>query len=256
MVVDETAPRVSTVITAQHPTLGPIADERPMSTPATTPLLRPISARPQTAASSLHPEGHSIVALLEGRGISREIGMATLNPETGRATIVQVSIYPGFLPTEPERNPLIPLGIQLSDLPTYVKTLHQMHIHYPSLVLVPDTFISSHSSSDAKTSLLIDCIEGEFEGVPIEPVKRKYWNETTGRSSYSCRDGPPSLRQFIQASSLSHNFLWMTRKEPPPFFRLPPSLVARDLRICAWTKNEIADIMPSRLYAPFSNIRR
>ena len=98
-------------------------------------------------------------------------------------TIVQVSIYPGFLPTEPERNPLIPLGIQLSDLPTYVKTLHQMHIHYPSLVLVPDTFVSSHSSSDAEKSLLIDCIEGEFEGVPIEPVKRKYWNETTASLS-------------------------------------------------------------------------
>ncbi|KAF9648246.1 hypothetical protein BDM02DRAFT_3096843 [Thelephora ganbajun] len=127
-----------------------------MSAPVTTPLLRPTSARPQTAASS-RPEGHSVVALLEGRGISREIGMATLNPETGRVTIVQ-----------------------LSDLPTYVKTLHQMHIHYPSLVLVPDTFISFHSSSDVKTPLLIDCIESEFEDVPIEPVKRKYWNETVG----------------------------------------------------------------------------
>jgi len=71
-----------------------------MSTaPATTPLLRPTSARPQTAAS-LRPEGRSIVALLEGRGISREIGIATLNPETGRATIVQVRIYPDLLPTK------------------------------------------------------------------------------------------------------------------------------------------------------------
>ena len=72
--------------------------------------------------------------------------------------------------------------MQLSDLPTYVKTLHQMHIHYPSLVLVPDTFVSLCSSSDIKTSLLIECIEGEFEDVPIEPVKRKYWNETIGRA--------------------------------------------------------------------------
>ncbi|KAF9781104.1 muts domain V-domain-containing protein [Thelephora terrestris] len=129
---------------------------RPTTVPATTPVLRPASARPQTAASS-RPEGHSIVALLEGRGVTREIGMATLNPETGRATMVQ-----------------------LSDLPTYVKTLHQMHIHYPSLVLVPDTFLSPHFSSDAKASLLINSIEGEFEDVPIEPVKRKYWNETVG----------------------------------------------------------------------------
>lgn len=63
----------------------------PVSAPATTPLLRPTSARPQTAASS-RPEGHSIVALLEGRGISREIGMAALNPETGRVIMVQVYI--------------------------------------------------------------------------------------------------------------------------------------------------------------------
>jgi len=97
------------------------------------------------------------------------------------------------------QDPLISLSKfrQLSDLPTYVKTLHQMHIHYPSLVLVPDTFISPHSSSDAKTSLLIDCIEDEFEGVPIEPVKRKYWNETAGGPSDRCRDGHPSLREFI-----------------------------------------------------------
>ena len=148
-----------------------------MFAPTTTPLLRPASARPQTATSS-RSEGHSIVALLEGRGISREIGMATLNPETGRATIVQVPIYPEFLPTRPTHPTP---KIQLSDLPTYVKTLHQMHIHCPSLVLVPDTFISSQS--DVKTSLLIDCIEGEFEGVSIEPVKRKYWNETAGGPS-------------------------------------------------------------------------
>jgi DNA mismatch repair protein MSH4 len=68
-----------------------------------------------------------------------------------------------------------------------------MHLHYPSLVLVPDTFISPHSSSDSKASLLIDCIEGEFEDVPIEPVKRKYWNETVGGSSGPSDNGHPSL---------------------------------------------------------------
>ena len=225
---------------------------RPTSAPATTPLLRPTSARPQTAASS-RPEGHSIIALLEGRGISREIGMATLNPETGRATIVQVHICPS---AKPKKFTQLSKFRQLSDLPTYVKTLHQMHIHYPSLVLVPDTFISPHSSSDAKASLLIDCIEDEFEDVPIESVKRKYWNETAGGPSDPSRNGHPSLRRFTQGSNLSHSFLWTTKKEPPPFFRLPPSLAIRDLRICAWTKDNTTDIMPSRLYAPFSSIRK
>jgi DNA mismatch repair protein MSH4 len=112
-----------------------------------------------------------------------------------------------------------------------------MHIHYPSLVLVPDTFISPHSSSDAKASLLIDCIEGEFEDVPIEPVKRKYWNETVGGLLTRAGTGIHRLRvhpglQFIT------QLAWTTKKEPPPFFRLPPSLVVRDLRICAWTQNK------------------
>ena len=84
-----------------------------MSTPATTPLLRPISARPQTAASSLHPEGHSIVALLEGRSISHEIGMATLNVEpqnrqndncSGEHLPRVPSDRTGTKPTHPTRN--------------------------------------------------------------------------------------------------------------------------------------------------------
>ena len=151
-----------------------------------------------------------------------------MNPETGRATVVQVHICPS-----PEKFIQLSKFRQLSDLPTYVKTLHQMHIHYPSLILVPDTFIFPHSSSDAKPSLLIDCIEDEFENVPIESVKRKYWNETAGGPSDPGRDGHPSLRPFTQGSNLSHSFLWTTKKEPPPFFRLPPSLAIRDLRICA-----------------------
>ena len=109
-----------------------------------------------------------------------------------------------------------------------------MHIHYPSLVLVPDTFIFPYSSSDAKASLLIESIEGEFEDVPIEPVKRSYWNETAGGSSETSLNRRPSLTQFIQGSSLLYSSLWMMKKEPPLFFRLPPSL-ASDPRVCAWT---------------------
>jgi len=131
-----------------------------------------------------------------------------------------------------------------------------MHIYYPSLVLVPNTFIPPHSSSDVKTSLLIDCIEGDFEDVPIEPVKRKYWNETVGGSSDPSRDSHPSLMEFIQGSSSSHNLLWTTKKGPLPFFRLLPSWVVCDLRVCAWTKNKTADIMPFQLYVLFSSTRR
>ncbi|KAJ8463218.1 hypothetical protein ONZ51_g10391 [Trametes cubensis] len=111
------------------------------SRPATA-ASRPGTARPQTAASS-PPEGRFIIALLEGRG--------------------------------------------LADCPTYVKTLHQMHLHYPSMILVPDTFFSltdtslpSGANNMHSTSVLVQCITDEFDGVPIEPVMRKYWNENAG----------------------------------------------------------------------------
>lgn len=77
---------------------------------------------------------------------------------------------------------------KLSDSPTYVKTLHQMHIHSPSLILVPDTFLSITDASLASggkkpsaTSVLVQCILEEFDYVPVEPVIRRYWNDTSGR---------------------------------------------------------------------------
>jgi DNA mismatch repair protein MSH4 len=69
-----------------------------------------------------------------------------------------------------------------------VKTLHQMHLHMPSVVLVPDTFLAGSdmsSKNSASTSVLVQYIQEEFPGVPIEPVARKYWNE--GGGEYGCQ---------------------------------------------------------------------
>ncbi|KAI0324451.1 hypothetical protein GY45DRAFT_1375540 [Cubamyces sp. BRFM 1775] len=136
---------------------------RNTSSRPTTAVSRPGTARPQTAASS-PPEGRFIIAVLEGRGVGREVGMAALDKETGRVAL-----------------------IQLADCPTYVKTLHQMHLHCPSMILVPDTFFSltdttlpSGASNLHSTSVLVQCITDEFDGVPVEPVMRKYWNENAG----------------------------------------------------------------------------
>ena len=60
------------------------------SRPATA-ASRPGTARPQTAASS-PPEGRFIIALLEGRGVGREVGMAALDKETGRVALIQVTL--------------------------------------------------------------------------------------------------------------------------------------------------------------------
>lgn len=77
--------------------------------------------------------------------------------------------------------------VQLADCQTYVKTLHQMHLHTPSLILVPDTFLSATDASlapsgkrSASTSMLVEYVREEFPGVQVEPVGRKYWNETGG----------------------------------------------------------------------------
>lgn len=77
--------------------------------------------------------------------------------------------------------------IQLADCQTYVKTLHQMHLHIPCVVLVPDTFLSTTDNPlahcgkrSSSTSMLVEYIRDEFPGVPLEAVGRKYWNDAGG----------------------------------------------------------------------------
>ncbi|KAG1775045.1 muts domain V-domain-containing protein [Suillus placidus] len=127
---------------------------------------RPGTARPQTAASTMH-DASFVIALIESRGIAHEVGMAALDKDTGRVML-----------------------IQLSDCSTYVKTLHQMHVHTPYVILVPDTFLSSTNTSlntsasatrgASSASLSVQFIREEFPQVPIEPVPRKYWNDGAG----------------------------------------------------------------------------
>ena len=52
---------------------------------------RPTTARPPTAVSVIH-EGSYVIALLEGRGVSRQVGIAALDKDTGKVMLVQVSI--------------------------------------------------------------------------------------------------------------------------------------------------------------------
>jgi len=79
---------------------------------------------------------------------------------------------------------------QIADCQTYVKSLHQMHIHSPSLVLIPDTFLSASDAAlapsgkrSASTSPLVEYIREEFPGVQIDAVGRRYWNDAAGKLS-------------------------------------------------------------------------
>lgn len=156
--------------------------DRPDSSNLTSVSMRPrtaqsrsMTARPTTAASA--HEASYVVALLEGRGVSREVGLAALDKDTGSCVLVQIA-----------------------DCQTYVKTLHQLHLHPPLIILVPDTFLLTqdsafvNSASGASTgrrgkgsgstltatSLLVDYVREEFPCAAIEPVGRKYWNDAGG----------------------------------------------------------------------------
>jgi DNA mismatch repair protein MSH4 len=59
------------------------------STAVRPPTARPSAARPVTATSSRN-EGSHVIAVIEGRGVSREVGVAALDKDTGNITIVQV----------------------------------------------------------------------------------------------------------------------------------------------------------------------
>jgi DNA mismatch repair protein MSH4 len=81
-----------------------------------------------------------------------------------------------------------------------------MHLHYPTLILIPDTFLSSKdnigpSSKNTltSTSLLVQCLYDEFPGVPVEPVLRKYWNEDAGMSPlYASKQFPYLVSQGLE----------------------------------------------------------
>jgi DNA mismatch repair protein MSH4 len=66
---------------------------RPSSfTRARTGQSRPCTGQAPTTAATSHYEAQPsfIIALLEGRGIAREVGMAALDRDTGRVMLIQV----------------------------------------------------------------------------------------------------------------------------------------------------------------------
>ena len=73
---------------SRPPTAWSLAS-RPTTGRPQTAQSRPGTARPQTAASSRH-EASYVLAILEGRGLGREVGIAALDKDTGRVDLIQV----------------------------------------------------------------------------------------------------------------------------------------------------------------------
>lgn len=64
---------------------------------ATIQSIRPSTARPATTLSSRY-EGSHVIAVIEGRGVSREVGLAALDRDTGSVKMVQVSTQSHTIP--------------------------------------------------------------------------------------------------------------------------------------------------------------
>lgn len=52
---------------------------------------RPGTARPQTGASARHETSY-VIAVFEGRGVAREVGLAAIERDTGRVILIQVRL--------------------------------------------------------------------------------------------------------------------------------------------------------------------
>ena len=51
---------------------------------------RPTTARPQTAASTRRIDANFVISIMESRGVNREVGIAALDQDTNKVTLIQV----------------------------------------------------------------------------------------------------------------------------------------------------------------------
>lgn len=76
---------------------------RPWTGQSSRAYSRPQTARPQTA-TSVRQESSFVIALIEGRGAGREVGMAALDKDTGRVNLIQVGYgFKSFFSTAHDR---------------------------------------------------------------------------------------------------------------------------------------------------------
>ncbi|KAK0551642.1 MutS protein msh4 [Tilletia horrida] len=149
------------------PSLAADTIRRPPSTrPATGVSSR--SNRPATAASvttSQPPSG--ICAVIETRGIGREVGIAVMDSDTGRVTLCQ-----------------------LADTQTYIKTVQHLSLTGVAVLLAPGNASTvsgsspfpgerSHNPASNHNSVLLQCVQEAF-GVNPTYIHRRHWNEKEG----------------------------------------------------------------------------
>ncbi|UTT88404.1 hypothetical protein NDA17_000743 [Ustilago hordei] len=156
--------------------------------PMEEPPIRPFTASSYHRSKLVTADGfvgNYVCAVLENRGTGREVGIASIDRETGLCVITQIA-----------------------DTPTYVRTIHHISIYPPSILLVPASGqpawkntmsgLTSQSSKRRRaqddvddeneqreqtqrtsTSMLIKCLE-EICGIQASPYLRRHWNYHEG----------------------------------------------------------------------------
>ncbi|KAM3529639.1 hypothetical protein NHJ13051_001774 [Beauveria bassiana] len=130
------------------------------STPGLTPsgiltsLSRPTTASGRksraTNASSVVGEAQTIVcAVCEARGVSPSVGIAFVNTSLGEAVLSQIC-----------------------DNQSYVKTLHKIHINWPSRIIC--------LAQGTRPTSLMSLLRTMFADIPIDVTDRSFWSETKG----------------------------------------------------------------------------
>ncbi|SPO41792.1 related to meiosis-specific MutS homolog [Pseudozyma flocculosa] len=117
--------------------------------------------------------GSYICAVLEHRGVGREVGIAAMEKDTGRCILTQ-----------------------FADTQTYVKAIHHLSLHPPSAILVPESAVRTPLRKGSKAtrsadpvraadpvateeSVLVKCLEDIFE-LSVTPLPRRHWNHEEG----------------------------------------------------------------------------
>ena len=147
-------------------------------------------------ASSRGGEYSFVVAVLESRGIGREESVATLDRDTGTMDLIQVRFGFQVSSTESVEYHLFHFTARgwaiitrrLSDLREDAAP-HEPPQPGACSRYVVDVSAPASAKFAASKSLLVQCIQDEFSGVPIEPVLRKYWNEEAGKCLVTFSEG-------------------------------------------------------------------
>ncbi|SCZ88590.1 BZ3500_MvSof-1268-A1-R1_Chr2-1g04511 [Microbotryum saponariae] len=172
---------------AQHGTRAP-------SEPNGRSINRTAASTSGFSAQATSEDEDWVLAVIDSRGVGREIGVVGIERALGQVVITQ-----------------------FSDSPTFVKLLHYCTTRPPSLILVPSSALSAHSSEgpgkqtdatgrggmqrvsnerEAGTSM-VHLLRDSFKGIPVIGVLRKYWDEQVSTAYEQSRAGFEFITQLM-----------------------------------------------------------